>query len=258
MANKLDSLSGGYKNTGKIVLETYNNFCKEMISASQNIQVFAMSVAKNVKDYVMVEGKWYDDNAAAFARWWNDVKGSNDGIDRVHRICTEIEEIFEITCAKLCKKLTTEDTRTKESIEKRSDCEWIRNIATKGTYGYLRDLKKSDFPMVEQEETKAGTTTIANENELRALIKFVGENLDNIDKRIEDVRKYVMDNLLNNAVILPDFDQSVLNKKVNTVKNKLDEIQNVLYQELSKDQMYASRDSEFLKQTLGTEYKKVK
>lgn len=258
MANKLDSLSGGYKNTGSIVLEKYDSFCKEMISASQNIQVYAMSIATNVKNYVMVEGKWYDDNAAAFARWWNDVKGSNDGIDRVHRICTEIEEIFEITCSKLCKKLTTEDTRTKESIEKRSDCEWIRNIATKGTYGYLKDLKKSDFPMVEQEETKAGTTTIAKEDELRALVKFVGENLDNIDKRIEDVRKAVMDTLLNNAVILPDFDQSVLNRKVNAVKNRLDEIQNVLYQELSKDQMYASRDSEFLKQTLGTEYKKVK
>lgn len=258
MSNNLESLSGGFKNTTKVDLSAYNTFCKNQVSWTQNIQAYVIATAKHVQDYVMVEGKWYDDCAANFAQWWNDVKGSMDGVDAIHRISTEAEELFEITVSKLSKALADPEGPTGESVEKRSDCDQIRKMAKTDKYNVIRDLKKADLGRTKEEECRPGTVSVADPDSLRALVKFVGENLKNIDERIDDIRKGVMDVLLTNAVVIPDFNADVLNQKVNTVKNRLRTIQSELYGQLSKDQNYINRSDEFVRTSLGNDFKIVK
>lgn len=258
MANNVDTLSGGFKNTAKVDLSAYNTFCKNQASWTRNIQSYVISISKSIQDYVMVEGKWYDDCAAKFARWWNDTKGSMDGVDSIHRISTEVEELFEITVSKLSKALADVEGPTGESVEKRSDCDEIRKMAKGDKYNFIKDIKKADLGRTKEEECRPGTVSVANPDALRVLVTIIGAGLKEIDERIEDIRKGVINTLLSTAVVIPDFNAEVLNKKVNTIKNRLGTIQEKLYGELSRDQNYINKSDEFLRNSLGNEFKIVK
>ncbi len=254
MANNLDSLSGNFKADGRYNLSAYNTYLQNLVEYVKDLQDNVIKISNELKENVMVQGKWYDDCAANFANWWNDIKGAMDGVDCLNRISTEAEELVEITAVSVCKQMA----KSEQTMESYQNYDMIKKFARGNKYEIIQDITKQKLGNIAETKCREGVTLEANQNALQNMVVAIGNQLKLIDHRITDIKTIITNNLINGAAIeFSGLDTSTLNRKVNTVRDRLDRIQDKLYTEIDKDQQITNENTAILKSALSKDYKKA-
>lgn len=255
MGKDIKGLSSGFNADGRYSLEKYNLYLKDLTEKAQMIQKEVKHISATIRQVVMVPGCWYDECARTFAEWWNDVKEQVDGLDCLNRISSEVEELVEITASRVCVDMS-KSNQVKETALKQ---EYIKKYSTGNKYSadLLEDITKKTLGQIESTTIKEGITLEANKDRLREMSMAVGSSLDQINRRIDEIKVLVTKNLISGeAIEFTGLDSSTLNRKVNTVKDRLDRIQDELYKQISLVQDETNTTTKIIKENLNRDFSK--
>lgn len=254
MAKTLAELNGKFEASAKYNLDAYNTYLEKLRGHTVKIQGDIKAVADALKACVMVPGKWYDDTAADFALWWNDVAGQSDGIDRLNGISSIMEQFIRVTALDLSDHLCSPNSPTYKSAKGYTYISKYADAKTPYIWG-VQDLNKKALGTISETKTRAGVTLTADKNAITTMITDVGKNLDDINTRIDKVKKLIQTNIVEGTAIkVVDLDASVLNKYTTSIKKRLDDIQDELYVRLLEDASRHKIANNTLKSALKKDY----
>ena len=155
---KLKDLSGKFKADGQYNLAEYNLYLNSLVLSTREIQTEVRNVARTFIETIMMKGKWYDDAAASFASWWD-----TEGVVRLNKISTVVEELVRITATDVCHKMKNSE-QTKKSYSKYGKIQKFADAVNQ--YVLIDNITKKDLGTIGKSECEEGAVLIADGNAL--------------------------------------------------------------------------------------------